>query len=230
MSTRYRDINEAIKETLQGGQKRESLNEAFVARPKKFDLATEKISVKTKTAHTELYQGYVESYNRISAELDTISREEVNSNNSIFRDLKIDEVNSLNAAYLHELYFANISDLDSEITVDSLSYMRLTRDFGTFDDWQRDFIACAMSARNGWAMTVFNTYLQAYVNVVVDLHTCHIPVGAYPVIVLDCWEHAYFGDRQNDRKKYVNGMLGELNWEIIENRFKRAERIAQALR
>ena len=40
------------------------------------------------------------------------------------------------------MYFENISDLNSTVSVDSLSYMRLARDFGTFDDWQKDFIAC----------------------------------------------------------------------------------------
>lgn len=49
----------------------------------------------------------------------------------------------MNGSYLHELYFANIADSQSRISMDSLSYMRLNRDFGTFDNWQRDFIACA---------------------------------------------------------------------------------------
>jgi len=108
-----------------------------------------------------------------------------------------------------------------------LVYMRLERDFGSFDEWQRDFIACAMSARNGWALTVYNSFLKRYVNVVVDLHSLNVPLSSYPVIVMDVWEHAYYRDYLNDRKKYVFAMMKELNWEIIDDRFQRAEEIAE---
>ena len=114
--------------------------------------------------------------------------------------------------------------------MDSLSYMRLARDFGTFDDWQKDFIACCMASRCGWAMTVYNTYLQRYVNCVVDLHSSSVPVGSVPIIVMDVWQHAYYRDYVKDVKTYVFAMMKELNWEVIESRFQRAERIAKVLR
>ena len=49
--------------------------------------------------------------------------------------MTIHETYNMNSAYFHELYFANIGDSNSRINMDSLSYMRLNRDFGTFDDW-----------------------------------------------------------------------------------------------
>ena len=108
--------------------------------------------------------------------------------------------------------------------------MRLERDFGTFDDWQRDFIACALSARNGWAVTGYSTYLQRYVNFIVDLHNTNIPVGVYPIIVLDVWEHAYYRDYLRKRKTYVHAMMKEFDWDVIEERVNRAEMIAKAMR
>lgn len=134
----------------------------------------------------------------------------------------------MNAVYLHELYFANIGDVSSEIMQDNLSYMRLARDFGTFDDWQRDFLACAMSAREGWAICGYNTFLRRFVNVVIDLHDTSVPVGLYPVAVIDCWNHAM--PVGAPRRDYVIAMMRELNWEVIDNRVKRADRIAEALK
>ena len=128
------------------------------------------------------------------------------------------------------MFFENISDVHSQVTMDSMAFMRLERDFGSFDDWQKDFIACALSARNGWAVTVYNTFLNRYMNIVIDLHSQNIPMASYPVIVIDCWEHAYYRDYLNERKIYVFAMMKELNWDTIEERFKKAERISKATR
>ena len=214
-----------------GLDKQEGLvNESYVTTAKKYELRTELLSEKTKKSHQELLENYVESLNSVSAELDTTPKDEANLNNSDFRSLKIDEVYNLNAAYLHALYFENISDVNSRITMDSLAYMRLQRDFGSFDDWQKDFIACALSARNGWAITVFNAVLNRYINVVVDLHSEHVPIASYPVVVLDVWEHAYYRDYLKDRKSYVFAMMKELNWDTIEERFKKCDRIAKVIK
>ena len=51
-----------------------------------------------------------------------------------------------------------------------------------------------------------------------------------PVIVIDVHEHAYFRDYLNDRKAYVYAMMKELRWDVIEERFKRADGIAATLR
>ena len=223
-----KDLRENIKKSLSLDDNR--VDEAFVAQPATHKLSTEMLSEKNKTNHVELYERYVEDFNRISAELDTVDRQDVHSNRSQFRSLKLDETYNLNAVYLHELYFANISDVHSEISMDSLSYMRLARDFGSFEDWQRDFIACCQASRCGWAMTVFNTYLKSYMNCFVDLHSDGVPVGCYPVIVMDVWQHAYYRDYLKNVKTYTYAMMKELNWNVIEKRFEKAERVLQALR
>ena len=141
-------IKEAIDQTLlesglttnkskevKTGSKRDNkdvMSEAYVAQSTKFDLKTELLSDKTKRAHQELLDGYVKKLNEVSAKIDGSDKSSANLNNSEYRSLKIDESYNLNAAFLHGLYFQNISDLTSQITVDSLAYMKIERDFGTF--------------------------------------------------------------------------------------------------
>lgn len=205
------------------------LQEAYVAEPKKFKQVTEFVTQKTKDAHTELYKGYVESLNKVSAELDTANRSEANPRHSEYKSLKKDEVFNLNATWLHELYFANCFDPHSEILMDSLSYMRLERDFGTFEDWQKDFMACANASGVGWAVCGYNLFLQRYVNTFVGNHDRNVMLGLYPIIVVDMWEHAY-RDYLNDKKSYIVSQMRELNWNIIEERVNKAESIAQVLK
>ena len=205
-------LKQIIREEL--GMK-DTLNESYVMQAKKYSLPTELLSDKNKQAHQGLLENYVKTLNEVSTKLDTVDRDSANLNHSEFRSLKIDEVYNMNAAYLHALFFENISDQRSIITMDSIAFMRLERDFGSFDAWQKDFVACALSARNGWALTVYSSILKRYINVVVDLHHQNIPIAAYPVIVVDCWEHTYYRDYLSDRKTYVYGMMKELNWKVF---------------
>lgn len=220
----YWDVQKA------GGEGDRVVSESYVARPKPYRIPTESLSEKTKEAHQDLYKGYVESLNRASAELDTVDRKGLTKNGSDFRSLKYDEIHSLNSVYLHELYFANIGDPHSEVSMDELAFLRLERDFGTFDRWQYDFLACCESAGEaGWALTVYNMFLRRYMNVFVTSHVTNVPVGCYPVIVVDMHAHSYHHDYLNNKMAYARAMMKELNWRIIDERFKRADLIQKAL-
>ena len=225
-------IKEAVDDTLKenGLSKKEVLEEAYAVQTGKFNLQTELLSQKTKKSHSELLEGYAKKLNEISSALDGVDKSSANLNNSQFRSLKIDETYNHNATFLHGLYFENISDLNSSLSMDTLTYMRLSRDFGTFDAWQEDFVACCLSARNGWGVTVYNTHLQRYMNTVIDLHSQNVMCGIIPVIIMDCWEHSYYRDYLRDRKTYVFGMMKELNWNVIEERFAKADLIAKVLK
>ena len=222
-------LKKIIRETL-GFEDEKLLEEALVIEPKTFELPTELLTTKNKSAHKELYENYVKTFNRVSAKLDTVSKDEANLNHSEYRALKIDETYNSNAAYLHELFFNNISDVRSNIAPNSLSYLRLERDWGTFDDWQTDFIASGLSARNGWVICGYHLLLQRYINVVVDLHSVNVPIAFYPIIVVDCWEHSYYKDYLKDRKSYIYAMMKELNWDVIEKRVNVAEKLQKAMR
>jgi len=220
-----KELRKIISDSL--GKKK--IDEAYVTQSKKYELSTELLSEKSKSAHQELFERYSNQLNKVSAQLDVASREDANPNYSEFRSLKMDETHNINGSYLHALYFDNISDVNSIIMLDSLSYLRLERDFGTFDDWQSDFIACALSSRGGWAMTVYSLPLQRYMNIVVDGHMSGMPAATIPIIVLNVAEHAYFRDYLADRKAYVYAMMKELNWDVVERRVKKAEKVAKVM-
>lgn len=223
------DIKEIVKREL-GFDPPQRVDEAFVAQPKPFDVKTEKLSQQTLQGHMELYKGYVEKFNEISAKLDTASTSDAGTVGTEYRALKRAETYALNAIYLHELYFANVGDQNSMLYADSIAHMRLDRDFGNFKHWQDDFIACAMSAREGWVVCCLNTFLKRYVNVIIDGDDVGIPLGCMPLVVIDMWSHSYYKDYTTDKRKYVRQVMSELNWKVIEERFLRAERILDALK
>ena len=223
MSKLEKSIISEIKKSI--GQ--EIVKESYVTQAKKYDIKTELLSNKTKDAHQKTLEAHVNRLNEISISIDAAELDLANDNSSKIRSLKEDEVYNLNASLLHAFYFENIGDVNSVINMDSLAFMRLERDFGSFDSWQKDFIACGLSARSGWVMTVYNFMLGRYMNVVVDSHDKGVPVASYPVIVVDCWEHAYFRDYLGDRKSYIYAMMKELKWTQVEQRIRKVEAMSK---
>lgn len=220
-------ILNSLKETLNNSN--DSLNEAYVAQPKTFSQVSESLSDKTKAAHTELYKGYIESLNKISSELDSVSKDS-NNNYSQWRNTKIDEVYNLNATWLHELYFANCFDPHSEIYMDSKIFMRLQRDWGSFEEWQKDFLATGQSSREGWVICGYNLFLKKFVNTFIDLHSTNVMIGVIPLIVIDMWSHSYFKDYLKDKKSYLIAMMRELNWNIIEDRIEKIIKVEEVMK
>lgn len=218
-------LTEIIRDEL--GLNDKAVNESYVTQAKKYDLRTELLSQKTKEEHQKLLEGYIKSLNDVSVKLDAADRDSASPNHSEFGSLKREEVWNMNAAYLHALYFENISDLKSVITMDSLAFMRIERDFGDFDAWQKEFVACGLSSQNGWTVMGYSLMLKRYINIIVDLHSTGIPIGFIPCIVLDCWEHSYYRDYLSDRKTYIYGMMKEFNWKKIEERMQKAEKMAK---
>jgi len=223
-------LRELIAEDLGLPKPKEpTIKESYVTAAQKYDLPTELLSEKTKSEHQKLLAKYVDSLNTVAAKLDTADRESANPNHSEYRDLKGDEVFNLNASFLHALYFENISDLKSVVTMDSMAFLRIERDFGSFDAWQKDFIAAALSSRGGWAITSYNVFLGRYINTPIDSHNINVPFNSIPCIVINVGEHAYYRDYLSDRKTYVYAMMKELNWDVIEKRFKKAEKVAKIM-
>ncbi len=227
-----KDLEKQIKQQIRSDLKIEenNLSEAYVTQAKQFSLNTELMSSKTKKVQQEMLNGYVDTLNHVAASLDTANPEDANSDSSKFRSLKIDETYNMNGAFLFGMHFENISDPQSKIMVDSLTFMRLERDFGTFDSWQKDFIACALSSRSGWVVTVYNGFLNRYMNICIDSNDIGVPVNCYPLIVLSMHPESYVRDYLSDKKAYVYAMMQELKWDVVESRFKKSDKISKVLK
>lgn len=188
--------------------------------PKKFDFSKEfkSISEEPFKEHRDvLYQNYVKNYNKISKilqETDFSKIEDIPS--STFAHLKRRVIWAANGAYLHELYFRNISGKNTK--PGKCTSQLIKRDFKNFQNFKDYFSATAMVQSSGWAVWGYALYDQTSQMIAVESHHNNCQIGFFPILVLDMWEHAYWADHFADKKKYVQEFWEDVDWNVVEER------------
>jgi len=181
-----------------------------------FTYNTGVVSKKAYDDHLTLYKGYVQKTNEVTKELATNPEYSTsNATASHYRGWKKGETYAINGVILHELYFQNLGNETGPIGTKAESLM--TKHFSSVDKWKEDFIACALAAR-GWCILVYEQRTNTFRNIVLDTHEDGNIITAYPLIVLDMYEHAYFIDYGTDKNAYINRFISNIPWSIIEKR------------
>ena len=135
----------------------------------------------------------------------------------MLRELKLEEGFALNGVKLHEIYFAN---LGGDGIADGKILELIKKDFGSFEAWQQDFIACGMSAR-GWVVLAFDWAEHKLRNFICDMHNQGGIWDCCALLVLDVYEHAYFIDYATARKKYLEVFMKNIDWEYVDSEVRK---------
>ena len=176
------------------------------------------ISEKTISIHYDkLYAGYVSKWQEIQEKLQKVDVTSANASFSDLRELKLEESFVSNAIILHEAYF---DILGGEGNIEGEIVKALEKDFGSFEKWSKDFKALGMCSR-GWTVLGYDFNDGKLKNFLLDAHNLYGVWGASPVLVLDMYEHAYFIDFGSDKKSYIETFFQNLNWSLIDKKFKK---------
>jgi len=173
------------------------------------------VSQKQFDTHIGLYHNAVDAANRIESALGPQLWPGANTIDSPYRALRKEQAYAMNAVVLHEAYFKNMSHEQGK---PGDSTMRLIQEgFGSLENWHADFIACAKSAR-GWCITTYNQRMGKVTNNLLDAHDVGFMALAFPLVVLDMYEHAYFMDDGSDKAAYINRFVEGIDWDVVEAR------------
>ncbi len=198
------------------------MKEIFI--PKTFDLeGIIGISAKNIEEHLKLYKGYVNNSNLV---LNKIKEYEQNTteNAYILNELHRRFSFEFGGVRNHECYFSSLSGGHKELNGDSKLRQLIEKSGLSFDMWLENFKALAMTRGVGWAILYYDKQNEELFTQWVDeQHLGHL-VGLSPILSLDMWEHAYYLDYiPADKKKYIEAFFANLNWEVIEDNFKKAQ-------
>lgn len=130
------------------------------------------------------------------------------------RSLKKEHTHALNSVKLHKIFFANITqEKASQPSLEMLGM--LERNFGSLQEWEKQFYALAMCSR-GWVVMGFDLEEGTLGNYFSDSNMEGV-WSVLPLLVLDVYEHAYCSTFPS-RSDYVREFLRHVDWAEVSRR------------
>ncbi|URZ17202.1 Fe-Mn family superoxide dismutase [Clostridium felsineum] len=164
--------------------------------------------------HYEIYTNYINDLNKIWNTNHTPYFKEDNSINSSIRSLKLKEIYTLNGIELHELYFENLTGKNTIPYGPILNEIK--KQFSSYNNFIFYLNEVALSMK-GWvtlSMDSLDSKLHLFGS---DFHDTSAILSSYQLLVLDVHNHSYYNQ---DKKEYVRNFINNLDWKVLNNRFK----------
>eukprot|EP00770_Monocercomonoides_exilis_P015379 MONOS_15325.1-p1 / transcript=MONOS_15325.1 / gene=MONOS_15325 / organism=Monocercomonoides_exilis_PA203 / gene_product=Iron/manganese superoxide dismutase / transcript_product=Iron/manganese superoxide dismutase / location=Mono_scaffold01198:8382-8945(+) / protein_length=188 / sequence_SO=supercontig / SO=protein_coding / is_pseudo=false len=162
--------------------------------------------------HFQLYDGYITNANKLLATLRNFSTE---------KEYRTDRRRRLafevNGILMHELYFENLTPEETQPSENVKDFF-LNR-FGTIDNLFEDLREVGSTRGVGWVAVMHDTTTNnTYINWVEE-HQLGMLVNMEPLLVLDCWEHAFIKDYgASGRPSFFEASLKRIDWNVVEKR------------
>uniref|UniRef100_A0A7C4AJY0 superoxide dismutase n=1 Tax=Thermodesulfovibrio aggregans TaxID=86166 RepID=A0A7C4AJY0_9BACT len=168
--------------------------------------------------HFTLYQGYVANTNKLLEMLDSILKEG-KTGTPEYAEIKRRLGWEWNGVRLHEYYFENLGG-DGVFPQDSKLSKLINENFGSFENWMKDFKATGTMRGIGWVILYQDTLSGKLLNFWINEHDAGHPSGCNPLLILDVFEHAFMIDYGLKRADYIEAFLKNINWKEVEKRLK----------
>ncbi len=180
------------------------------------------ISADSVTEHLKLYAGYVKHANLILSKIEEMSKDS-ETNAYALGELQRRFGFEFDGMRNHEYYFKSLEGGAQALAQNSVLYLAITEEFGSFDAWLARFKGVALTRGIGWAMLYYDKTTGRLLNAWVDeQHLGHL-TGLSPILALDVWEHAFVPDyKASGKKAYVEDFFKNLNWSVIDGNFLEA--------
>lgn len=126
--------------------------------------------------------------------------------------------NNAAQAWNHAFYWNCLSPKRGR-SPSSLLLQALVRDFRSFQEFVERFRAAALAKfGSGWTWLTLDADGGLAIENSDDADT-PLRHGRRPLLTCDVWEHAYYLDFQNERAKYVQAFVEQINWEFVDQEF-----------
>lgn len=193
--------------------------------PYNYDALAPNIDAMTMEVHySKHYLTYTNNLNKALAgtELESLPIDE------IFKKLDLNNAdlrNNLGGYYNHTLYFDIMAPKAGGKPSDTLA-SAIDKDFGSFDNFKIQFEdAATKQFGSGWAWLIVDKAGKLQVTSTPNQDNPLMPralVAGTPILAIDVWEHAYYLNYQNKRKKYIEAFFNVINWKKVGEKYEEA--------
>ncbi|MBI3306021.1 superoxide dismutase [Candidatus Nomurabacteria bacterium] len=195
---------------------------------KKFNIGPLKgISAKNIEEHLKLYSGYVKSINTIFEKVPELIQDPKGDNQQnayLVGELMRRVGFEFNGMRNHEYYFASLEGGAKALPENSGIKKEMEKQAGSVETWLKGFKHLALTRGIGWAIIYWDKQSKQLIPSWIDEQHVGQLNGLSYVLGIDMWEHAFVYDYPtSEKKKYVEAFFENLNWEVIEENFKKAQ-------
>lgn len=173
--------------------------------------------------HGRHHQAYVNNLNAEilkDARLEGVDLEQIQRNIS---EYSMAVRNNGGGHYNHALFWSLLAPPGTGGEPSEALAEALASDFGSIDDFKRQFEAAALSVfGSGWAWLILGEDGRLAIsttpnqdNPLMDI----VSPNGQPLLAIDVWEHAYYLKFQNVRAEYVRGWWPIVNWNEVNRRY-----------
>lgn len=139
---------------------------------------------------------------------------------SLPRDIQSSVHNNGGGVYNHRFYFSNLEN-PAPASPTGMLNEAIRKEFGSFPAFQDLLKEAALSVfGSGYAWLVVNAAGHLAITTTVNQDT-PLPLGLYPVLNIDVWEHAYYLKHYNVRADYIDDWFHVVNWEKANRNYMR---------
>lgn len=181
-------------------------------------LGNEGLSDELLKAHFGLYEGYVKNTN---STFELLQKTEVGS--APWAELKRRFGWEFNGMRLHELYFGGMAKEETKFSEGSALLECMKSSYGSGEACHEDFMKTAAMRGIGWVVTAYDKESGRIFNTWIGEHDIGFLAGAVPIVVMDCFEHAFIKDFGTNRADYINAFVKMIDWGVAEERFASAQ-------
>lgn len=168
--------------------------------------------------HLTLYQGYVANTNKVAGQLSQWLKAGATATPE-YAELKRRFGWEFNGMRLHEYYFGNLTKAKTSLSSESALGNKITEEFGSITDWEKDFRATGALRGIGWVILSWDGVSRRLFNTWINEHDGGHLGGATPLLVMDVFEHAFMVDYGLKRADYIQSFFSALDWAEVQRRF-----------
>jgi Fe-Mn family superoxide dismutase len=140
----------------------------------------------------------------------------------------------LSGHILHSIYWQNMTGhgggepLEKDGTGELAD--AIAEHFGSFERFKAQLSkASATTQGSGWGVLAYEPLSGRLIVEQVYDHQGNVGQGSIPILVFDAWEHAFYLQYRNQKVDFVEAMWRVVNWQDVNDRFKRAKEKATGL-
>jgi Fe-Mn family superoxide dismutase len=172
--------------------------------------------------HDKHHKSYVDGLNKAEKEM---QKARTSNNFDLIKHWEREAAFHGAGHYLHTIFWTIMSPNGGD-KPSGMLMREINQSFGSFEKFKVHFTEAANNVEGvGWAILVWSPRSRRLEILQAEKHQNLSQWDVVPILVLDVWEHAYYLQYKNERKKYVDNWWNIVNWQEVESRFHEAQQL-----